>query len=260
MDKNTLVVVGSGIKFMSHLTIEVKNCIEKADKVLYLINEPAMQQWIQVLNPNSESLDPLYIKFQSRNDNYLLIAEYIVNQLEVTNLLCLVIYGHPMVLVQPSTYAIQKASAKGHHVIVMPGISAESCLFADLSIDPSSSGCQSFEATDFLIYGREYDSSSHLILWQPGVIGIKNRPINHDPKKGLNILVDHLASKYSLAHEIILYEAAQYPNFRPRMEKVTLKNLPDSNVTRLTTLYIPPNITKQPDMNIFNKFETANLL
>ncbi len=35
---NKLVIVGSGIKFMSHLTIEVKAHIEQADKVLYLIN------------------------------------------------------------------------------------------------------------------------------------------------------------------------------------------------------------------------------
>lgn len=255
MNKNTLVLVGSGIKFMSHITHEAKNCIEKADKVLYLVNEPAMQQWIQTLNPHTESLDPLYVRYHSRNDNYKLIAGYILENLETTNLLCLVVYGHPTVLVQSSIYATQAAHEKGHNVVVMPGISAEACLFADLVIDPSSSGCQSFEATDFLIYRREYDSSSHLILWQPSVIGMKDRPVNHNPERGLQILGEYLSHKYSPAHEIILYEAAQYPTFKPRIEKVVLGNLPSSRVTRLTTLYIPPNSAKKPDFELCKKLE-----
>jgi len=31
---------------------------------------------------------------------------------------------------------------------MLPGISAEDCLVADLGIDPASSGCQSYEAND----------------------------------------------------------------------------------------------------------------
>lgn len=255
MKKNTLIIVGSGIKFMSHITFEAKNCIEKADKVLYLVNEPAMQKWIQSLNLNSESLDPLYIKYQARNDNYLLISEYIINQLEATHLLCLVIYGHPTVLVQPSIYAAQAAINKGHYVNVMPAISAESCLFADLLIDPSSCGCQSFEATDFLIYQREFESSSHLILWQPSVIGLKNTTVNYNPEKGLMILKEYLNQKYSLDHEIILYEAAQYPTFEPKITKVSLGGLASSHITRLTTLYIPPNSIKSVNLDWCKKIQ-----
>ncbi len=56
-------------------------------------------------------------------------------------------------------------------------------------IDPGTCGCHSFEATDFLLYRREYDSSSHLILWQPyTVIGMLGIPVNHNPKKGLQFL------------------------------------------------------------------------
>ena len=48
--KPSLVVVGSGIKFMSHLTIEAKSYIEQSDKVLYLVNDPLMKKWIQDSN------------------------------------------------------------------------------------------------------------------------------------------------------------------------------------------------------------------
>ena len=48
---------------------------------------------------------------------------------------------------------------------MLPGISSEDCLFADLGVDPGVSGCQSYEATDFLMNAPIIDSSTQLILW-----------------------------------------------------------------------------------------------
>jgi tetrapyrrole methylase family protein/MazG family protein len=257
MNKNTLIIVGSGIKFMSHLTVEAKACIEKADKVLYLINEPVTQEWIKNANPSAESLDPLYLKNLYRNDNYLLISKYIIENLEKYQTLCVVIYGHPTVFVQPSLFAAKHAKEEGYNVVIMPGISSEDCLFADLLIDPGSFGCYSVEATDFLIYCREYDPRSHLILWQPYVIGLLSRPVNHNPSKGLAILVEYLNEKYLPDHEVILYEAAQYPSFKPRIESIVLKNLPTAKVTPLTTLYIPPVKQDKPNVDVIEKLRAV---
>ncbi len=256
MNKNTLMIVGSGIKFMSHLTIEAKACIEKADKVLYLVNEPAMQSWIQDVNKSSESLDFLYNKNDYREDNYRIISDYIIENLKKIKHLCVVMYGHPTVFAKSTLYAAQLAKEHGHNVIVMPGVSAEDCLFADLLIDPSSSGCQSFDATDFLLNQREYDLSCHLILWQVNVIGLLTKPINHNPEKGLQILSDYLSEKYSLNHEIIIYEAAQYPMLSCRIDKVNLVDLPKAEVTNLSTLYIPPASEKKSNLSMLKKLKS----
>lgn len=255
MQNNTLIVVGSGIKFMSHLTTEVKVCIEKSDKVLYLINEPVMQEWIKKNSKSSESLDDLYMKSSKRNDNYISIAEYIIQNLKETNNLCVVIYGHPTVFVQPSLLAAKMALADGYNVTIMPGISAEDCLFADLMIDPATSGCQSFEATDFLLYRREHDSSSHLIIWQPFVIGVLGIPIDHNPQEGLRLLTEYLREKYQLDHEVILYEAAQYPAFKPKIVSILLRDLIDAELSSLTTLYVKPAIQKMPDSYMLRKLK-----
>ena len=234
---------------MSHLTIEAKACIEKADKVLYLVNEPLMQEWIANANPSAESLESLYKKNDLRDQNYQLIADYIVKNLEKYATLCVVMYGHPTVFVKPSIDAANKAIELGYQVVTMPGISAEDCLFADLRIDPGSCGCQSFEATDFLVYQREYDSSSHLILWQPYVIGVRGvLSTDHNPIKGLQLLTGYLQNKYDDEHEVVWYEAAQYPGVKPLMEKIPLKDLPSANITRLSTLYIRPNNKKVPNL------------
>ena len=41
---------------------------------------------------------------------------------------------------------------------------------ADWNVDPTTTGCQSFEATDFLAGRRRFDPSSVLILWQVGAL------------------------------------------------------------------------------------------
>ncbi|MBX3709481.1 MAG: uroporphyrinogen III methylase [Gammaproteobacteria bacterium] len=256
--KNTLIVVGAGIKFLSHLTTEAKVSIEKADYVLYLVNEPAMKEWIETANPNSESLDFLYDTNLPRNQNYLLISEYVLKALEKTKVLCLVMYGHPTFLAEPSIYSVNLATKNGHNTYVLPGISSEDCMLADLLIDPSSCGCQSYEATDFLIYDREYDTSCHLILWQAGMIGIKTNYQEQDPKNGLEILTEHLLKKYSEQHPVFLYEAAQYPSCKPSIEEVVLADLPQSPVSSLTTLYIPPNKVKEPNEFYVNKLNNIN--
>lgn len=248
--KSSLVVVGSGIKFMSHLTTEAKAYITQSEKVLYLVNEPAMKEWIQRNNPHAESLDPIYTKFPLRLDCYEAITDYIVAAVRQEQHVCVVLYGHPAVFAQPALDAVRKARLEGYYAKILPGISAEDCLFADLLVDPGSVGCQSFETTDLLIHRRQIDPYSHLILWQIGVIGALGHPINHDNNAGIKVLIDYLSALYSMEHPLTLYEAAQYPHFEPTITETSLRNLGDIKFSSISTLYIPP-IGKAPvDRNI----------
>lgn len=240
-EKASLTIVGSGIKFLSHLTNESKAYIKQADIVLYLVNDPAMKEWIQKTALRSESLDNLYTQYSLRLSCYKAITNYIVDMLRHSNQhICVVLYGHPSVFSQPGLDAAMKAKQEGYDVRILPGISAEDCLFADLLIDPGSSGCQSFEATDFLIRRRRFDPTSHLILWQVDIIGVLNNPSSHNNSKGANVLVNYLKQHYRITHEVILYEAAQYPSFGPRIQRLPLNELPNATFSRISTLYVPP--------------------
>jgi Tetrapyrrole (Corrin/Porphyrin) Methylases len=77
------------------------------------------------------------------------IIKYVKRDLRV----CAVFYGHPGVFCTPSHESIRIARKLGYRATMLPAISAEDCLFADLGVDPGKHGCQSFEATDFLVYG-----------------------------------------------------------------------------------------------------------
>ena len=82
-----------------------------------------------------------------------------------------VFYGHPGVFTLPSRRAIAIAQSEGYSAQMLPGISSEDCLFADLLVDPSIPGAQSVEATDLLLRERPLLTSSHVIIWQVGCVG-----------------------------------------------------------------------------------------
>lgn len=236
---SSLTVVGTGIKFLSQMTLETKAYIEESDKVLYLVNDPVLKQWIIKTNKNTESLDPIYFAHAKRIDSYQAITDYILAQLSTGFHICVALYGHPAVFAKPALDAVIEAKKRGYNAKVLSGISAEDCLFADLLIDPGYCGSQSFEATDFLLYDRKFDVNSNLILWQPDVIGEQGHHITQG-NNGLALLQEHLLKYYSSEHQVVIYEAAQYPGLQPIIKRISLEFLSQAMLSPACTLYIKP--------------------
>jgi hypothetical protein len=65
--------------------------------------------------------------------------------------------------------------------------------------------------------------------------------------KGVQALTTMLANIYGPDHEVVLYEASQYPTVPPLIERLSLANLPTATITRASTLYVPPNATMALD-------------
>ena len=83
-----------------------------------------------------------------------------------------VFYGHPGVFVSPTHRALALASKEGYYAKMLPGISAEDYMFADLDFDPSVYGCMTCEASELLLRNRRLNPSTHNIIWQVGSVGI----------------------------------------------------------------------------------------
>src|SRR5882757_5086244 len=83
-----------------------------------------------------------------------------------------VFYGHPGVFVSPSHRAIAVAREEGYKAKMLPGISAEDYMFADLEFDPSQSSCNTYEATELLLRDRHLDPAIQHIIWQVGSVGV----------------------------------------------------------------------------------------
>ena len=253
MAHGSLVVIGTGIKLAAHITVEARAWIEEADRVFFLMNGSIVDDWIYTLNPQAENLARFYANNKRRLDTYLEMVEHILTAVRQGNRVCAAFYGHPGVFVFPAHEAIRQAHQEGFSATMLPGISAEDCLFADLGFDPSYHGCQSYEATDFLVRPRHFDTSTGLILWQIGAVGQLTALNKGEPVRGLPVLVEYLSQHYPANHMVIIYEAALTPIDEPSIQRVELQSVMDAVVSPISTMYIPPITAAAIDPNMLQR-------
>ena len=255
-----LVVVGTGILTPAHLSQESIAHIKSADVVHALIPDPLGLSTVQKLNKNIKNLDVLYYKPQdaihgsNRIDGYNKMVDSIMADVRDGLNVCAIFYGHPGVFVNPSHAAISKAKNEGFEAKMLPSISAEDCLFADLGIDPGYMGCQAYEATQFMFYNHSVNIHSALILWQIGVVGDETMQKFSPSKNGLAMLKERMLEWYPKEHELILYEAATLPIIPPRIDTILLENLTSISVKTITTMYIPPISKPKLDLEFCKKW------
>ncbi|NGO41279.1 SAM-dependent methyltransferase [Streptomyces ureilyticus] len=236
----SLVVVGSGITAVAHITDESRQEIESADKVYYGLADDVTALWIRSLNPTAETLYTFYGDGTPRLESYARMVDLITSRVREGQRVCAVFYGHPGVFVNASHDAVRLLRTEGYEARMLPAVSAADCLFADLGIDPAATGCRMYEATDFLAAGRAADPTASLILWQVGVVGAPGFSLSGTGHPWLPDLVSRLEQTYGPDFEVVVYEAAQFTVSAPRVDRVPLRELCDTPLSGISTLYVPP--------------------
>ena len=252
--QGSLIAVGTGIRAVGQLTTEAIAWMERADRLLYSVRDPVAEATILQLNPKgAESLTSMYAPGKPRIESYHEMVDRILECVRSGMLTCVATYGHPGVFSYPVHAAIQQARAEGFRARMLPGISAEDCLFADLGIDPATCGCQSFEATDFLLHGRAVDASAALILWQIGVVGDVLYSSSSYDLSLLPLLVNRLCRVYPPDHVCTVYEAAIYPGTESTIVQAPIREIGNMPISWASTLYVPPSRPSTPDPLILSR-------
>jgi uncharacterized protein YabN with tetrapyrrole methylase and pyrophosphatase domain len=242
----SLIVVGTGIRAGIQLTDEARDAIRRADEVLFLVAEPVAAGVVRRLNPRARTLDHLYEPKVARRQVYEAMVEEIMVPVRKGLSVCAAFYGHPGVFGTPGHEAVRQARAEGYEAVMLPGISAEDCLLADLGIDPGTSGCQSYEATDFLVRRPAIDTGAVLVLWQVSVLGRSDCVTKPDLTQ-LPLLVERLLELYPPDHEVIAYEASPYPIADAKVRRVPLVSLVAADLPWLATIAVAPGqLTEAP--------------
>ncbi|HHT0602619.1 TPA: SAM-dependent methyltransferase, partial [Legionella anisa] len=102
-------------------------------------------------------------------------------------------------------------------------------------------GIQSFDATEYLLYDRSVDTSSHVVVYQIGMVGNLGLPTNTVNLEAINFIKHKLINLYKNGKKAIIYEAALYPGTHPKITEFELEQLDRQELTTLSTLYIPPD-------------------
>jgi hypothetical protein len=252
-DRPSLVVIGTGIRVLGQLTTEAIAWIKVCEKVLYLVHDPVASGFITHINRSAESLGGFYADGKPRKKTYQEMVGRVMDCVRSGKRTCLVFYGHPGVFCWPGHQAIRQARREGYTVRMFPAVSAEDCLFADLGLDPATSGCQTFEATDFLMNGRQVDPSSLLILWQLETIGNPLSKKKRGRLPALPLLIERLSQFYAPDHEVILYVAPLQLFGEPAIRRLPLRRLVKARLSASSTLCIPPGQPTRPNVEVYKR-------
>lgn len=257
-NKGSLVVVGSGIKAVGQFTLEAQAHIQQADIVLYAAADPVTDMWIEKQNPNAFDLYQYYGNDKSRIVTYVQMIERILDEVRAGKNVCAIFYGHPGVFVTPSHNAIEIARREGYHAEMLPAVSAEDCLYADLGVDPSIPGLQIYEATDLLLRQRRLDPEMNLILFQVGCVGDLGFSFTGYENNNFKILIDYLEKAYGPDQPVINYVASMFTMADPTIDKRVLKDFHDPAVARtvtgISTFFIPASKMVDSDPEVAEQF------
>ena len=193
-----LTVIGSGIEAAGFTSADEMR-IRDADEVFFCVADPATVVWIKALRPDAYDLYVLYDDGKPRYLTYMQMAEAMLHFVRMGRRVLAIYYGHPGVFVLSTHRAIAIARREGHRAVMRAAVSALDTLCADLGIDPSQPGLQTFEATDMLIRRRRVDICVHLVLWQVGLIGELGYRRKGFLNSGFSLLLDYLEEAYGPA-------------------------------------------------------------
>lgn len=248
--RGSLLVVGAGMTGAPQTTLEAIAAMRRADRLFYMVMVQATEEWIRELNPTAASLADLYGPFKNRRKTYAEMVQRIVAPVREGLDVCAVFYGHPGVFAQPSHRSIALLRRLGYEARMLPGVSADACLYADLGLNPGDFGIQSYEATDFLLTRRRFDPTSSLLLWQVGVLGESGADLRPCRPERLLTLTRRLRQYYPETHRVVIYYAPTFPADRAVVQRVALRKLPTAIVGPLATLYVPAMPQRQIDRRI----------
>jgi uncharacterized protein YabN with tetrapyrrole methylase and pyrophosphatase domain len=236
-----LTVAGTGYNVAGHVTAETRAAMEGADRLFYLMTDSAAAAWIHELRPDAVSLHDCYREGEPGIDASNRMAERIVAPLGEGERVCALFSGHPAIGMHTVHEAIRRARERGHRTRILPAVSFEDCLVADLGVDPGRLGRALYEATDFVLRPRPVDTGTALVLIQVGAIGERRYRSGREARReGVRLLCETLSRHYPPDHEVVLYEASQLPVAEPRIARLPLRELADAPVRVAATLYVPP--------------------
>jgi hypothetical protein len=239
--RGSFIAVGIGIGGVAQTTIEAVERIRAADKVFHCVVDPAVELWLREANPSSESLTPLYVEGRDRRETYDDMVTAFVGAVRAGHATCAAFYGHPGVFVEATHRAIRRLRREGYPARMLPAVSSDGCLYADLLVNPGDNGMQSYEASSFLYKQPAFNPGAGLLLWQIGVLGQTDwttKPRRHPER--LAEMAKYLGQWYPADHRIALYFSSTFPTEPPSIRRLPLRELPRRRVYPMELLYVPP--------------------
>ncbi|KAJ7691795.1 hypothetical protein B0H17DRAFT_1200912 [Mycena rosella] len=180
-------------------------------------------------------------------ESYVQMSEVMLRDVRAGRNVLSIFHGHPGVFVPPSHRAIAIAREEGFPAKMLPGVSAEAYMFADLGFDPSINGCITQEATELLVRNKTLDPSIHNIV----CLGVDMMVFDNSK---FHLLVERLEKDFGLDHKIQHYIGAILPQSVTVKDTFAIRDLRKEEVlkqfTTTSTFYVPPRAPAPVDAKV----------
>jgi uncharacterized protein YabN with tetrapyrrole methylase and pyrophosphatase domain len=253
-----IYLVGTGILGVWQLTREAEACLAESRKVFLVDATYGVAEHIESLGAEVINLLPEYVEGGSRIDTYRTMAARALDAALDTPPVSLAVYGHPSLLVYPTSLVRKAARHLGLVVHTVPGISSIDTMLIDLDLDPGLNGLQIYEANTLIVEDRPIDVEVPCLLLQVDAIETAFHTANPSRPSRFRRLVDHLLRFYPPEQEVINVRSSSFPIFAPELISFPLSELGEQFATKHLggTVYIPklhePSYAEDLVRNIFD--------
>lgn len=236
-----LYVLGTGVAFPGHLSIETIEVLEKCSVILTNLPQTHLSQLPADLRAKSRSLWEFYEEGRNRSENYRRVVEEVLRTTESNRPTAWLTPGHPLIFDSVSDALLVQGRAQGWTVCMLPAISCLDTVLSEVEYDPAR-GLFIFEATSLVRRNVGIPPETAVLLLQPSVFNI-DQALNSLDCKGpdLSLLRDHLLRFYGDTHPTAFVRSASRwsgPAQITRCELGKIANVPFP-VLAGTTMFIP---------------------
>jgi precorrin-3B methylase len=238
-----LYLVGAGVIFPEHLTVETIEILSKCKRICTNLPESMLQGLPQDLREKSISLWSLYQDGRNRTDNYLDVFHATAELVEIERPVAWLTPGHPVIFDSVSALLINEGKARGWNLQIIPGISSIDTMLAALGYDPAH-GMLIHEATGLVRRRIPVSPSMALMLLQPAVFDVNVAIISvSSAGPDLSPLRDYLREFHSGEHMCAFIRSASQSGEQDLVTWTKLGDLASVPYDLIagSTLFVPPS-------------------
>ncbi len=221
-----IYIVGLGVLNVDQITRETERVLRESNEVLYVDTGVATRAYLEGLCPRVTSLfETSYEEDAHRLSAYHHMAARVVDAAMDHPPVTFAMHGHPTVGAYAPFLIRDMAGLLNLDVLVLPGVSAMDCLFAELMVDPCVGGLQMVEATDLLLRRRPLQPDVPALIWQIGCVETSLHTARISKPERFERLRAHLLRFYPAEHQATAVYSTPHPLMPSTIHRFALADL-----------------------------------
>lgn len=235
-----VIIAGTGIKGVMHMTLETKEMLKSCDKIYVLHYDSQIVNYFRNYDATIVDASLYYEEGKKRSNVYKDLAIDILNDSQKSRV-GFVVHGHPLFIVSTSEFLLEMAPKYDVKVEVLPSISSLDSLMVDIGED-FGFALQSYEVNYMLKMNPYLNNHIPLFIFQVAVLGSFDVNKEYTPSN-FKVLTDYLLQYYPPEHKIQFILSTRNALFESDLVELSIDELNTATIDFLEarpTLYVPP--------------------